>query len=68
VKTKVLLFIYFADFTETKLLWNIREIGDKMQYNQPGGQTVQYSTIVIRNLRWPGAYCITKVCYKLTKE
>lgn len=32
-----------------------------MQYNHPNGNNLQYSTIVIKNLRWSGFLCAAKV-------
>lgn len=31
-----------------------------MQYNKPDGNAVQYSTVVVKNLRWNGFLCASK--------
>lgn len=32
-----------------------------MQYNKVDGNAVQYSTVIVKNLRWAGFLCAAKV-------
>ena len=52
------IFIYLA-FSETKPLWNTREIGDKMQYTKEANN-ISYASVSIKNMNWPGSICVAK--------
>lgn len=42
--------------------WKFRVIGDQMQYNlKSGNGTTVYSTLLIKNVKWPGFACVWKV-------
>lgn len=40
-------------------IWYLKEVGDKMQYTIEAG-SITYSSVMIKNLRWQGACCVSR--------
>jgi hypothetical protein len=40
-------------------IWYLKEVGDRMQYTIETG-SISYSSIMIKNLRWQGACCVSR--------
>lgn len=62
VSNYIILFIAFPGQPDNeKPIWALKEVGDKMQYNTIGGNgAISYSTVLIKNLRWNGSYCVAR--------
>jgi hypothetical protein len=66
LSSKVVFLIILEDNEEEIKYWKVKVVGEQLAYTNKlsGDGTLFYSTVIIKNTRWPGTTCVWKVIVK----